>query len=149
MRLGASARTELARRRVWWRDVNVRCVGRRLIVRWFPMPLYGNRADHRRDYDRRRGIGANDETDMRVGHRRTPSAAKVSANRDRPRPRPSLRRGEPAAQDLVAKRKANATDITISGQSSEGAIVGPPRRKTEAGWCGMFHQSIENLWPAA
>jgi hypothetical protein len=53
--------------------------------------------------------------------------------------------GEPAAQDLVTKRKANATDITISGQSSEGAIVGPPRRKTEAGWCGMFHQSIENL----
>jgi hypothetical protein len=45
----------------------------------------------------------------------------------------------------VTKWKANATDITISGQSSEGAIVGPPRRKTEAGWCGMFHQSIENL----
>jgi hypothetical protein len=32
--------------------------------------------------------------------------------------------GGPAAQDLVTKWKANATDITISGQSSEGAIVG-------------------------
>jgi hypothetical protein len=94
MRLGASARTELARRRVWWRDVKRRvCRSAFNCKNVVLMPLYGNRADHRRDYDRRRGIGANDETDMRVGHRRhalggesqrkprSPSAAAIIATR--------------------------------------------------------------------
>jgi len=43
------------------------------------------------------------------------------------------------------KSNVNASAMISSGVSNDGSMVDPPMRKTEAGWCSVFHQSTENL----
>jgi len=45
----------------------------------------------------------------------------------------------------VTKSNVNASPMISSGVSNDGSMVDPPMRKTEAGWCSVFHQSTENL----
>src|ERR1700722_9769374 len=109
-------------------------------------------ADHRADRRDRDGIRRNDETKVRIAHHaplaansgasRSPSTAASMVTLAIRRRRISLRI---AIRCSVRKRQVKASDITISGMSSSGAIVGPSRRNTDAGWCKVFHQSTENL----
>src|SRR5262245_27273566 len=98
--------------------------------------------DERRHHKQGHRIGGDDKIGMRPKAHACTSCACISRMLRIRRLRISLRM---IARCSVTKSSVNASDMISRGISNDGSMVGPPMRKTEAGWCSVFHQSTENL----
>src|SRR5262245_49219707 len=87
-------------------------------------------------------IGGNNEIGMRTQVHACTSCACIRRMLRTRRRKISLRM---AARCSVTNRNVKASAMISSGVSNVGSMVEPPMRKTEAGWCSVFHQSTENL----